>query len=96
MVSNRQRQRQLARARYERQQARRQTKAKRQRLVSIVVGTLIGLIVLAALGWLILRIVDQEKQREQPVPTPSPTFSTDLLTPSSNVPSTPTATETSR
>lgn len=89
MVSSRQRQRQLARARYERQQAHRQTRAKRQRVISIVVGTIVALVVVAALAWLVLRIVDEEKQREPDVPTPSAPFSTDLKTPSSAVPSTP-------
>ncbi len=89
MVTSRQRQRQLARERYERQQARRQAKAKRQRVFSIVVGTIVVLVVVAALGWLVLRIVDEEKQREPDVPTPSAPFSTDLRTPTSAMPSTP-------
>lgn len=100
MVSSRQRQRQLARARYERQLTRRQTRAKRRRVISIVVGTIVTLIVLAALGWLVLRLIDKEEQREPVVPTPSGPFSTDLPTPSSNVPTTsptsPTPTEITR
>lgn len=107
MVSSRQRQRQLARERYERQQTRRRTRAKRQRVISIVVGTIVALIVVAALGWLVLRLVDEDEQREPVVPTPGDPFSTDLKTPSSNVPTTtpgeqtgsltsPTPTETPR
>lgn len=85
MITSKQRQRQLARARYERQQAQRESRAKRQRLIRLVVGALVGLVVLAALGWLVLHIVNEEKKREPNVPTPSIPFSTDLQTPSSNV-----------
>ncbi len=89
MVSSRQRQKQLARARYERQQTRRQTRAKRRRVVSIVVGTIVALIVVAALGWLVLRLADDEEEREPDFPTPSAPFSTDLKTPGTDGPTTP-------
>ncbi len=88
MVTSKQRQRQLARARYERQQAHRERRARRQRIISVVVGTIVGLVLLAALAWLVLHILDEERQREPLVPTPSAPFSTDLKTPSSDVPPT--------
>lgn len=84
MVSNKQRQRQLARARWERQQARRAVIARRQRLISIVGGVIVGLIAVALLVWLVLHIIDQEKARNDQTPViPTDSFSTDLLTPSS-------------
>jgi peptidyl-prolyl cis-trans isomerase B (cyclophilin B) len=75
VVRNRERQRQLARARWERQQARRSADQQRNRRIAIVVGIVIALIAAAALIWLIVHIVgteDTRKQEEQ-VPTGIPT-----------------------
>ena len=88
MVTNKQRQRQLARAKWERQQARRTSGAHRQRVISLVVGVIVGLIVVALLVWLVLHIIDKEKARNDQTPAvPTDTFSTNLLSPP-----TPTAT----
>src|SRR6476659_8690717 len=59
VVTNKQRQRQLARAKWERQQAKRMSDARRHRVISLVVGVIVGLIVVALLGWLVLHIIDQ-------------------------------------
>ena len=83
MVTNKQRQRQLARAKWERQQAKRMSDARRHRVLSLVVGVIVGLIVVALLGWLVLHIIDQEKSRNDQTPvTPTDSFSTNLLSPS--------------
>jgi peptidyl-prolyl cis-trans isomerase B (cyclophilin B) len=103
VVTSKQRQRQLARAKWQRQQSRRQEHHHRQRVISIVVGIIVGLIVVALLVWLVLHIIDQENQDQTPsVPTDS--FSTNLLTPSaaptspgeSNGTDQPTSPDTSR
>lgn len=81
MVTSKQRQRQLARAKWERQQQRRTTSAQRQRRVSLVVGVVVGLIVVVVLGWLVLHIIDKENSRNQTPVVPTDSFSTNLLTP---------------
>jgi peptidyl-prolyl cis-trans isomerase B (cyclophilin B) len=74
VVRSRERQRQLARARWERQQARRTAAQRRNRRISIVVGVIVALVAAAALVWLILNIVDTEDTRDQtptlPIPAP--------------------------
>ena len=69
MVTSRQRQRQLARARWDRQQARRSTTAERNRRIGIAVGIVVALLAAAALVWLILHIVNAEDTRQQQVPS---------------------------
>jgi peptidyl-prolyl cis-trans isomerase B (cyclophilin B) len=87
VATSKQRQRELARAKWERQQARRTEQAHRRRVISIVVGIIVGLIVVALIGWGVLRIVDEENTRDDQTPsTPTGSFSTNLLTPSSAVP----------
>ncbi len=87
MVTSKQRQRQLARARWERQQARRAAQASRRRRIAIVVGVLGGLVATALLIWLVLSLVESEEaQNPEPTVPNDPGFSTDLLTPSSNPP----------
>jgi len=83
VVSNKQRRRQLARAKWERQSGRRRVDAKRRRRVGVVVSVIVALVVAAGLIWLVLYILDQEKQDQTPV-VPTDSFSTELLTPSSN------------
>ncbi len=83
MVSYKQRRRQLARAKWDRQSVRRSQDAKRRRRISVAVAVVVGLAVAAGLIWLVLYILDQEKQAETPV-VPTDSFSTDLRTPASN------------
>jgi peptidyl-prolyl cis-trans isomerase B (cyclophilin B) len=83
VVSSKQRQRQLARAKWERQQQRRASYTQRQRRVSLVVGVILGLIVVGLIGWLVLHIIDQENSRDDQTPSvPTDSFSTNLLSPS--------------
>ena len=88
MATSKQRQRELARAKWERQQIRRSEHAHRQRVIWTVVGTIVGLIVVALLVWLVLHIVDEENTRDQTPAVPTDSFSTKLLTPSAAPPST--------
>ena len=89
MATSKQRQRELARAKWERQQVRRTEQAHRRRVISIVVGIIVGLIVVALIGWGVLRIVDEENTRDDQTPSvPTDSFSTKLLTPSTAPPTT--------
>lgn len=83
MVTSRKRRRQLARARWERQQARRSAAQIRHRRIAIVVGVIVALVAAAALVWLILHIVNTEKtrQKEEQTPTGIPTGIPTLLQP---------------
>jgi peptidyl-prolyl cis-trans isomerase B (cyclophilin B) len=91
VVSNKQRRRQLARAKWERQQERRAAVAQRNRRVSTVVGIVVGLIAVAAMIWVVLWLVDQEND-----PNPQPAVPTDSDFPSFiSPPATTPATETS-
>ena len=63
MVSNKQRQRQLARAKWQRQRSRREARAKKTRHFQVVVGTILGLAAAAALVWVVVWIVDQDSQQ---------------------------------
>jgi peptidyl-prolyl cis-trans isomerase B (cyclophilin B) len=85
VVSSKQRQRQLARAKWERQQERRTKDARRQRTMSWVVGVILGLVVVGGIGWLVLHIVKEENSRDQTPSVPTDSFSTNLLTPTSPV-----------
>lgn len=85
MVTNKQRQRQLARAKWERQRSRRTRVASRQRTITIVVGVIVGLIVAALLVWLVLHLIDEENSRDPQSPSvPTESFVTDLPTPTAN------------
>ena len=88
MATSKQRQRELARAKWERQQIRRSEHAHHQRVIWTVVGTIVGLIVIALLWWLVLHIVDEENTDDQTPSVPTDSFSTKLLTPSAAPPST--------
>lgn len=88
MATSKQRQRELARAKWERQQIRRSEHAHHQRVIWTVVGTIVGLIVIALLWWLVLHIVDEENTDDQTPSVPTDSFSTKLLTPSTAPPST--------
>lgn len=81
MVTNKQRQRQIARARWERQQARRATEAARRRKVRILVGVIGGLVLAALLGWLLMYIVTTEHAR-----TPAPVLPVNSNAPSVTLP----------
>ena len=84
------RQRELARAKWERQQARRTAQAARRRKLSIVTGIVVGLLATAALVWVVVYLVQAEDARkpqpalptstdERPsfLPDPTPTPSTE-------------------
>lgn len=88
MVTNKQRRRQLARAKYERQQQRRTVGANRRRTIGLVVGVIVALVTAGLLVWLILYIVDEERDQNPEVPTPTAPFSTELPTPTDDVPQT--------
>jgi len=83
VVSDKQRRRQLARAKWDRQSVRRSQDAKRHRRISILVSVIVGLAVAAGLIWVVLYILDQEKQDQTPV-VPTDSFVTDLRTPATN------------
>ncbi len=85
MATNKQRQRQVARARWERQQARRAAEAARRRKRRIVVGIVVGLVLAGLLGWLVFYIVTNENARDQ---QPNPPVETDV--PSVTLPTEPT------
>lgn len=81
MVSNKQRQRKLARAKWERQRSRRADKARRTRRVQLVVGALVGLVAAAALVWVVLWVVDQDDARTPDQVTPSNTDQPSFISP---------------
>ncbi|MGI8577560.1 MAG: hypothetical protein ACR2KG_06485 [Nocardioidaceae bacterium] len=88
MVSNRQRRRQLAHAKWERQRARRAAQSKRRRAVSVVGGAVVGLAVVAVLGWLGFQIV-QAANSSNPTPVVPSTGPIPSLIPNPNGPSNP-------
>jgi len=77
VVSQQQRQRDLAYAKRERQQAQRAADAARRRRISIVVGVIAGLLGIAALVWLVLSQADDDE-----APGPLPTAPVDTVLPS--------------
>lgn len=85
MVSNKQRRRQLARARWERQQAQRRAAAARRRRIRTIAGVAGGLAVVAVLSWVVLRLVQAEHARNPgptlPAGTSTPSLGTPLPTP---------------
>ena len=89
MATNKQRQRQVARARWERQQARRAAEVARRRKLRIVGGVVVGLVLTGLLGWLVMYIVSNENARDQPQNPPVET-----TVPSVTLPSEPTPTPT--
>ncbi len=94
MVTSKQRQRQLARAKWQRQQYRRLRTASRQRKIAVVLGVVFAVVAVVLLALLVKNIVSDEQSRSPGVPTD--TFSTDLLSPSRNTDSpTPTQPTTS-
>lgn len=95
MVTSKRRQRQLARAKWDRQQSRRVVTARRQRVISLVVGTIVGLIIVALLIWLVVHIMHEEKTRDQTPVIPTDSFSTNLPTTSAVETPSPTEPDTS-
>ena len=95
MVSSKQRRRQLARAKWERQEVRRSDVARRNRRVSVVVGIIVGLIAVAAMIWVVMWLVDQEGERNPepvaPADSDVPSFvSPPTTTPQESQPTAPT------
>jgi hypothetical protein len=70
VAKTKQRQRELARAKWERQQARRSRRATRQRRVSLALGSVGALVVAGLLAFVVVHIVHQEQARTPPFPTP--------------------------
>ena len=68
MPSQQRRQRQLARAKWQRQQTRRIQAATRRRKMGVGFGVLAGLVATAALVWLVVDLVRAEDSRD-PQPT---------------------------
>ncbi len=90
MVTSKRRQRQLARAKWQRQQVRRVRMASRQRKISVVVGVVVGVVVVVLLGWFVKNIISDENSRSPQSPAvPTDSFSTSMPTPSQNTGSTP-------
>lgn len=87
MATSKQRQRQLARAKWERQQSRRAASARRQRIVSSVVGVVVGLVAVVGVTLLVRYILDQDSTG-QPAPS-APTNLPPSAIPTSILPTTP-------
>ena len=82
MVTSKQRQRQIARASWERRQARRAAEAARRRKIRTAAGVVVGLVLTALLGWLVVSVVNSENARTPPPLTPP----TDTGAPSASLP----------
>ena len=96
MVTSKQRQRQLARAKWERQQGRRTRVARRQRAVTIGVGVIAGLVAAGVLVWLVVHLAGNGDSTTPQPSVPTDSFSTQLLTPSPSGASTPTTAQPSQ
>ena len=106
MVSNRQRRKTLARAKWERQQARRTASQQRSHRVNIIVGTAVSVVAAVALGWGVYALVQNANSPTSTTPTdnfpsfleptnPGPTaFSYSPGTPTTAQPSAPTESPT--
>ncbi|MEP6666787.1 MAG: hypothetical protein ABJA81_10090 [Nocardioidaceae bacterium] len=81
MAKSRERQRQLASAKWQRQQARRTKATVRRRRFSLVLGVVVGLVVTALLIWLVIHIVNEEDKRNPNPVVPTDSFSTELKSP---------------
>lgn len=73
MVTQQQRQRALARAKWERQQERRAADSARRRRIAIAVGVVVGLLVIAGLVWLFLSLADNDEVPGQQPTAPANT-----------------------
>lgn len=90
MAQTRQRRREVARAKWERQQARREVAARRARRLRIAGTVLAVIVVVGLITWLVVTIVQKENGSDQPPVNPIPTNITpSVITPSG--PSTPPA-----
>lgn len=77
MVSYRQRRRALARAKWERQQARRTATQQRTHRVNIIAGTAVSVVAAGALGWGVYALVQDSNGPSTPTYTDNfPTFKT--------------------
>ncbi len=85
MVSKKRRRRQLAHAKWERQQTRRVRIQRRRRTTAWIVGAAVGVVAVVAAGWLVISLAADETGRNGQVPTiPIDT----LTTPGVSLPST--------
>ncbi|MGH3472321.1 MAG: hypothetical protein ACRDPG_09800 [Nocardioidaceae bacterium] len=71
MAPSRRRQRELARAKWERQHQRRSQRASRQRRASLVIGSAAGVVVVGLISWAVVNIVQDEQSQTptEPIPT---------------------------
>lgn len=93
MAQTRQRRREVARAKWERQQARREVAARRARRWRIVGAVVVAVVGVALLTWLVVNIVQAESGNDQAPVKPLPTGITpSLVTPSGRSTPPPTAT----
>ncbi|MDX6296377.1 MAG: hypothetical protein QOI51_234 [Nocardioidaceae bacterium] len=81
MVSNRQRRKALARAKWQRQQARRTAAQRRARIFSIVGGTAAAVVLVIFLGWGVVQLIHNNNSPGQTTPTFTDQFPS-FLTPS--------------
>lgn len=102
MITEKQRRRALARAKWERQRARRTAAERRARVLQIIGGAAVGVVAVVLVGWGAVHVfTDDSNSRSPNIPTE--TFRTDLLTPTDNravtsfiPPTSPTTTRGSR
>jgi peptidyl-prolyl cis-trans isomerase B (cyclophilin B) len=81
VVSRKQRQRQLARERWERQQERRAERRRKTRQRAIIIGAVLGVVAVAAGGYGVFLLV-REDPSAAATPTPSPSVSSPAASPS--------------
>lgn len=85
MVSNRQRRKALARAKWERQQARRTASQQRTRRVNIIAGAAVSVVAAVALGWGVYALIQNSNSPATTTPTYTDNFPS-LLQPTSQGP----------
>jgi peptidyl-prolyl cis-trans isomerase B (cyclophilin B) len=81
VVSRKQRQRQLARERWERQQQRRAERRRKMRQRAIIIGAVVGVVAVAAGGYGVYLLVRDEPSAAA-TPTPTPSVSSPAASPS--------------
>lgn len=69
MVSNRQRRKAMARAKWERQQARRTASQQRSHRINLIVGTAVSVVAAVALGWGVYALVQNANSPSTTTPT---------------------------
>lgn len=75
MVSDKQRRRALARAKYERQQAKRTAEQRRNRMIQRVAGSVVAIVAVVLVGWGVVHLVGNNDNSTPPTTTPNTTTS---------------------